>query len=132
MHCRRFNGIDPEKHFGSKEQRQAWLKTLKARYDKGDLRIRFSVGNHDNQWPCNKEFHTLFTEVGIFKNDPPKFGSCNEGYSNDPTQCTTYWDGFNLYNNRPHHYGLLLDSWVPQLQWHYETLSQMARHKNGP
>jgi hypothetical protein len=126
MHCRRFNGIDPQKDLGTVEERAQWLQTLARRKESGLLHVRFSVGNLDNQWPCNKEFHDLFAQSGVLQNTPPVFTECREG-KQDSKHCDTTWDGFYLFDGRPHHYGLLLDSWEPQLKWHLDTLNQVAR-----
>lgn len=132
MHCRRFNGIDPDKDLGTPKERTAWLSTLSQRAQRNELHVRFSIGNLDNQWPCNKEFHELFANAGVLQSTDPEYTSCRRRRKPDTKHCDTTWDGFYLYDGQAHHYGLLLDSWVPQLQWHVETLSQTAQTLNTP
>lgn len=125
MHCRRFNGIDPQRHFGKPAVRRTWLEGLEALHRAGKLDIKWSVGNRDNQWPCNKEFYDLFVEVGFYKKDPPRWGPCEEGTSESTKTCTVHWDGFDLYNGQGHHYGLMLDSWKPHIAWHLARLANL-------
>lgn len=131
MHCRRFHGIDPDKDLGTKEERQRWLQQLARRSENDLLHIQFSVGNLDNQWGCNKEFHDLFTEVGIFQKEEPRFTDCRKDKTGT-SYCDTTWDGFYLFDGQAHHYGLLLDSWEPQLHWHLSTLSKTVATLDGP
>ncbi len=123
MHCRRFNGIDPQKHFGKPAQRRKWLDGLTTLRHEGQLDIKWSVGNRDNQWPCNKEFYDLFVEAGFYRADPPKYGPCDEGAQPSTGACTVRWDGFDLYNGQGHHYGLMRDSWAPHINWHLDRLA---------
>lgn len=127
MHCRRNKGIDPDKHLGTDAERWAWLETVGQRARDGRLHIRFSVGNRDNQWGCNKEFHDLFVEAGALAKGEPRYENCKEGKEVGKDWCDTHWDGFYLVEGAAHHYGLLLDSWEPQLKWHLERLDKVVR-----
>lgn len=126
MHCRNFGGIDPKKHLGPETAKQAWLRHLANRSRAGLLHIRFSMGNEDAQWPCNKEFHDLFVEAGILPVSSPTYGECRKGYKPSPDVCTTFWEGFYLYDGIPHHYGIFKPSYKLQLGWHLQRLTKTA------
>lgn len=127
MHCRRNDGIDPDKHLGSEVERWAWLETVAQRARDGRLFIRFSVGNRDNQWPCNKEFHDLFVEAGALRKVKPRYDRCVPDKEVGTAWCDTHWDGFYLVEGAAHHYGLLIQSWQPQLEWHLDRLDKVVR-----
>jgi hypothetical protein len=78
MHCRRFNGIDPDKHLGTEAERDLWLSQVAVLAKAGLLHIRFSVGNRDNQWKCNKEFHDLFVAAGALSKGEPRYDRCRK------------------------------------------------------
>jgi hypothetical protein len=126
MHCRRNDGIDPDKHLGTDVERWAWLTTVGQRARDGRLHIRFSVGNRDNQWGCNKEFHDLFVQAGALAKTAPRYDECKEDKEVGTDWCDTHWDGFYLVEGAAHHYGLLIDSWRPQLEWHLERLDKVV------
>ncbi len=127
MHCRRNDGIDPDKHLGTDVERWAWLETVGQRARDGHLHIRFSVGNRDNQWGCNKEFHDLFVEAGALAEAEPRYDRCKADHEVGPDWCDTHWDGFYLVEGAAHHYGLLIQSWRPQLNWHLERLDKVVQ-----
>lgn len=124
MHCRNFGGIDPKKHLGPELAKHVWLGHLAKRARAGLLHIRFSVGNEDAQWGCNKEFHTLFVESQVLPSSQPQFGTCRKGRTPSPDVCDTAWDGFYLYDGIPHHYGIFLPSYRDQIRWHLQSLTK--------
>ena len=105
---------------------RAWLAQLKAARDAGALHIRFSVGNWDKGWGCNKGLHTAFTEAGIFDPSGPTYSNCREAGADNTDDCDVTWDGFHLYRDVGHTYALLIPAWEPQLHWHLDRLHEVV------
>lgn len=125
MHCGGRNGIRLER-LGTPAQREAWAETLRAEVEAGKIHFRFSVGNRDPGWMCNKAFYDFFAKHGVTPEAPPDWIDCPTARKNDPRACTVTWGQFHLVDGHGHNYGILLDSWVPQLWWHLDRLVRPA------
>ncbi len=124
MHCGGRNGITV-KDLGSTEEREAWLKVLKARVDAGELHFRFSVGNRDPGWRCHMEFYDMFVKAGIFPKSEPVY-ECDASIKTPSlSKCTaSFREDMNLYDGHGHNYGIMLEAWAPHLFWHLALLSR--------
>lgn len=96
----------------------------KARRAQGLFHIRFAIGNGDRYWYCNREIHKTLIEKGVLNDTTPDYENCRGNGRENPKNCDVTWDSFFLYDGQGHHYGLLLDSWVPSLRWHIGALHQ--------
>ncbi len=105
---------------------QAWLANLKKLRDADLLHVRFSVGNADKGWECNKGLYDAFASAGIFDPRPPDAQNCRTPEARSTADCDLHWDGFHLYRDVGHTYALLPPAWEPQLHWHLERLSRAA------
>lgn len=120
MHCGGRNGIRLER-MGTAAQREAWAETLRGEVERGTIHFRFSVGNKDPGWMCNKQFYDFFADHSVTPSAPPEWVDCPTG-KQAATTCSVTWGQFHLVNGHGHNYGILLDSWVPQLWWHLDRL----------
>jgi len=133
LHCGKHgpgNGYEPDVDLRNPAERKRWLKVLADRSRRGLFQLRFSVGNADPQWVCNKRLHSMLVEGGVLEDLPPDFTKCRTNRTSRPSPrwCDTNWDGFYLYDRMPHHYALLKPSWRPQLRWHLDTLSVISEN----
>ncbi len=94
------------------------------------LHFRFAIGNRDKYWSCNLDIHQRLVKENIIKPSDPLYENCRG--KEHPRNCDTTWEDFFLYDGQGHHYGLLLDSWVPSLQWHIASLHKAVLAMDGP
>ncbi len=127
MHCGgKRGGFLFDEDFLAFNQDNRIFKAWKEMADNGLLHIHFAIGNRDKYWICNREIHERFTKEGLFEDTPPQFKDCREG-KQTPKTCDVSWDGFELYDGQGHHYGLLTDSWIPSLHWHFRALDKTVK-----
>ena len=126
MFCSSENGIHPVSEANDSQERRDWLAQIKARADQGKLHVRFSVGNGDPGWECNKSHRDLMASAGLFDTAAPVHRNCKEGAPEGVEGCDVHWDGFHLYRDVGHTYAMLIPAWIPQLSWQLNKLSDVA------
>jgi len=129
--CLSCGQLNPDNEAGIGEEGVMQLaKSLAPRHRNGRFALRFAIGTRDGQLPCNERLYELFGRAGVVDPKAPvRFIDCPTGVSKDPKRCNTTRDGFATYAGEMHHYGLLIQSHAPQIEWQLDTLDRIRQHR---
>lgn len=131
--CLSCGRLNPDKEAGIGEDGVMDLaKALAPRHREGEFDLRFAIGTRDGQLPCNERLYELFGRAGVVDPSAPlRYVDCPAGVTEDRDRCHTVRDGFATYAGEMHHYGLLIHSHAPQIEWQLDTLDRISRHRSN-
>lgn len=134
LSCMACGGVSPERgYLGSAEEVLAWSRALADRAKAGELFVRFAIGSRDNQLPCNRGLHELWSAVGMFDRErPTTLTRCAERGPRDERTCDTERDGFATFAGELHDYRFLARSYQAQLEFHLDALGKVVRRRRAP
>lgn len=113
LSCMACGGVHPKtSRLAGPSELRAFADALAVRRREGLFDVRFAIGSRDRQLPCNKAFHDLFVERGVF----PAGGA----------------DAFIVFDGEKHDFNFLRRSYPAELDWHLATLDRIARQAKRP